>query len=349
MGGLLQYSGISTKIRAMHKYLLTEQDFRELSVLSSVPDVVAYLKRIPTYAQLFAGLDELHLHRGDIEQCLSGAIYLDFEKLYKFADMQQRRFLDMLFRSYVVRVIKQCVEYVLEQTSCAPALVDLHPFFTAHSGLNITALSGCTTMDGLIAALAGTGYEQPLKTVHSATALTRFDYEMALDLYTFRLFWKNIDRYLTGDDQKMIRQNVGSEMDLLNIQWIYRCKRYFRFEASAVYALLIPIHYRLSEKELRLMTEVQSVEELSAIVAETYYGAKLPVNTDTPVRHLDLERLHYEVLNHLHSMNSRSHPYSVAVLYSYIYRKNMELRRVTSLLESIRYSLDPTGVYQNIM
>ena len=135
MGGLLQYSGISTKIRAMHKYLLTEQDFRELSVLSSVPDVVAYLKRIPTYAQLFAGLDELHLHRGDIEQCLSGAIYLDFEKLYKFADMQQRRFLDMLFRSYVVRVIKQCVEYVLEQTSCAPALVDLHPFFTAHSGL----------------------------------------------------------------------------------------------------------------------------------------------------------------------------------------------------------------------
>ena len=44
MGNLLSYSGISAKIRAMQSKLTTEEQFQEILQLSSVPQVITYLK-----------------------------------------------------------------------------------------------------------------------------------------------------------------------------------------------------------------------------------------------------------------------------------------------------------------
>ena len=49
MGSLLSYSGLTTKIRAMQSRLLTDDQYRELAELKSVPQAVAYLKQQPAY------------------------------------------------------------------------------------------------------------------------------------------------------------------------------------------------------------------------------------------------------------------------------------------------------------
>ena len=51
MGNLLSYSGISAKIRAMQSKLTTEKQLLEILQLSDVPQVIAYLKRTPEYAE----------------------------------------------------------------------------------------------------------------------------------------------------------------------------------------------------------------------------------------------------------------------------------------------------------
>lgn len=40
MSGLLSYSGLTTKIRAMQSHLLNDQNFREIVELESVPQAV---------------------------------------------------------------------------------------------------------------------------------------------------------------------------------------------------------------------------------------------------------------------------------------------------------------------
>ena len=47
MGSLLSYSGLTTKIRAMQSRLLTDDQYRELAELKSVPQAVTYLKQQP--------------------------------------------------------------------------------------------------------------------------------------------------------------------------------------------------------------------------------------------------------------------------------------------------------------
>ena len=68
MGTLLSYSGLSTKIRAMQSRLMTEKQYQEIAQMESVTQVVAYLKRQPGFAKLWADLDESSLHRGEIEK-----------------------------------------------------------------------------------------------------------------------------------------------------------------------------------------------------------------------------------------------------------------------------------------
>lgn len=54
MGTLLSYSGLSTKIRAMQSRLMTEKQYQEIAQMESVTQVVAYLKRQPGFAKLWA-------------------------------------------------------------------------------------------------------------------------------------------------------------------------------------------------------------------------------------------------------------------------------------------------------
>ena len=46
---------------------------------------------------------------GRIEQLLNLAQYEDFASLYQFANMKQRRFLDLYFMHYEIGIVKTCL------------------------------------------------------------------------------------------------------------------------------------------------------------------------------------------------------------------------------------------------
>ena len=58
MNSLLEYSGVVTKIRAMQKNLLTDDDFREIVAMPDVAAVESYLKKNPAYAEAFGNINE---------------------------------------------------------------------------------------------------------------------------------------------------------------------------------------------------------------------------------------------------------------------------------------------------
>lgn len=115
MGSLLSYSGLSTKIRAMQSKLIGEAQYQEIAQMDSVPQIVAYLKKQPGFADLWADLDENRLHRGDIEKLLVHTIHQNFTKLYRFANPSQRTFMALYFKRYEIAVMKECLRKVFDQ------------------------------------------------------------------------------------------------------------------------------------------------------------------------------------------------------------------------------------------
>ena len=121
MGSLISYSGISTKVKAMERFRIRPEQFEAMADLGSVPEAVQFLRSNPSYEKAFSKASEDELHRGKIEQLLNLSKYHDFAKLYRFANVGQRRFLDLYFMHYEIDILKPVSE-MQQETEKVPRI-----------------------------------------------------------------------------------------------------------------------------------------------------------------------------------------------------------------------------------
>lgn len=344
MGGLLAYSGLTTKIRAMQSRLITNEQYNSIVQLSTVTDVVEYLRRIPSYDDVLADLTEEELHRGKIERQLRRSIYRDFTKIYQFSNGKQRKFLDLYFRRYEITFIKNCLNRIMDYGSARLAMTGFEEFFRKHSKLDLEKLMNSSTLDEFVANLKGSDFYTPLIRLQNVENPTLFDYEMAIDLYYFNQIWKQKDKFFRKKDLEEMTLAYGSKFDIINTQWIYRCKKYYHMDSTDIYALLIPVYYRLKPETITRLVEAESLEQFDAVMAQTYYGKHYD-NFSTA----ELDNLYVYVMKHILAAESRRNPYSIATLYCYLYFKDHEVQRLTIALECVRYKVPPAEAIQYIM
>lgn len=336
MGSLITYSGIATKVKAMERWRLTDGQFEEMAALESVPEAVEYLRRFKPYADIFAGLEGESLHRGMIEQQLNLSQYQDFAKLYKFANLKQRRFLDLYFMHYEIGIIKTCLRNAVGRRGQQQDLSMFREFFERHSSLDLISLSESRNMDEFIANLNGSPYFGPLSLLQQKGHVSLPECENTLDMVYFRSIWRIKKKYLKKSEQKIIAQCFGTRMDMLNLQWIYRAKKYYHLTPADIYAILIPINLHLSKEQIGRMVDAGSAGEVLNLLGGTWYGRNAHINLEELP---DLEALGDEINDRIYMLTSRNEPYSIAILNSYLYFKEREIKRIIATLESIRYGV----------
>lgn len=343
MGNLLAYSGLSTKIKAMSSNLLSESDFIEIASLSSVQEVVSFLKRHPAYQGEFQATDESSLHRAEIEMRLHSSNHNDFTKIYRFADVKQRKFMDLYFIRYEVSLLKTCLRMVFDKHNIEIDISGFQSFFEKHSSLNLVKLNASSTVEELISNLKGSIYYGTLWKISNEQRATLFDYETALDLFYFTSFWKNLNKLYSKKQSKILNQTYGSKIDMLNILWIYRSKKYYKMTSADIYALIIPIHYKLRKETLHAMIESETLGELSEILTGTYYAKQFEgIQVST------MEKMYHTLLDKFFRDSFRQNPYSIACINTYLYHKEHEIEKLTAALEGIRYGLPPDKILNYI-
>lgn len=189
-------------------------------------------------------------------------------------------------------------------------------------------------MEELISCLKGNEFYIPLSKIQEHETALLFDYGMALDLYYFTQIWNIRKKLFKGKDLEEITCTYGEKFDMLNLQFIQRSKRYYNMDPASIYALLIPVNYKLKKEEITALVEAPSYEEGRRIFQKTWYGNKYEQLTAA-----NLE----EFYNHIHrsilEKESHRNPYSVAVIYSYLYNKEHEVNRLTIAIECVRYGV----------
>ena len=163
-----------------------------------------------------------------------------------------------------------------------------------------------------------------------------FDCELKLDLFYFQLLWKLRNKLLSKTERKILDDCFGSRLDLLNIQWICRARSFYRLSQAEIYALLIPVHYRLRADKVKQLVEAEDEAKFYEVLKETPYGRQEELQTGrTP----DIQLLSNQMLNRIYGRTGHRYPHSPAVLDSYLYRKELEMRKIITALEGIRYGL----------
>ena len=336
MGNLLAYSGIVTKIRAMQSKLLKPEQFIEVANLGNVPEIVDYLKKNTAYAEVLDTLDESQIHRGNIEKILVQSLYHDYTKIYRFCGQKQRRFLKLHMKSYEIDLINYCLRIVINHYKQPFDLNYKRAFFDRYSQISIEKLITSRTTDELVENLKDTEYYVPLRKLKDSQNVTLYDYDLTLNLYYFTTIWKEQKKVLKKADLDLFMRDFGSRIDLLNLQWIYRAKKYYNMKPADIYLLLIPIHYKLSTDLVKELVEAPGLEEFGNAVARTSYARHYNFRQD-----LTIEQMYSECLNYLYTVDVRRNPYSIAAVNTYLFLKEEELKKLTTAMECIRYSLTP--------
>jgi V/A-type H+-transporting ATPase subunit C len=346
MGSLLSYSGLSTKIRAMQHRLIDVPQYQEISMMTSVPQVVAYLKKQPGFEKLWADLDENTLHRGEIEHLLTHTIYQNFTRIYHFSNPKQRTFLALYFKRYEISIMKECLRKIFDHREATLDLSIFKEFFDRHSQLNITKLTASGTIEEFINNLKGTEYYAPLSRILNSTKTEPllFDYGMALDQYYFAQIWKVKDKLFKKVDLMEMTQAYGRKFDMLNLTWIYRSKKYYQMTSADIYALLIPVRFKLHKEEITALVEAHDMDEFGKLLSQTYYGRTMDDMTPE-----NLENEYNLVLRSILEIEARRNPHSVAIIYSYLYHKEHEVDRLTTAIECVRYGVPPQETMEHIM
>lgn len=151
ISGILSYSGISAKARAMGGKLLKKEQYEQLASCASVGEAVGYLRQFSEYEPLLRDFDEHDSHRGMIEATLMGSLYNDYNRLYSFARGEQRALFGFLpfctMRRHILRVVfeKSFPVRVSKRIRHTAAR-----FFARHSHLDTDAIENSTTVDELI-------------------------------------------------------------------------------------------------------------------------------------------------------------------------------------------------------
>ena len=137
---------------------------------------------------------------------------------------------------------------------------------------------------------------------------------------------------------------VGTEIDMLNLIWIYRGKKYFKFSDEKLYTHLIPVHYRLNESLIKQMVSAKKVEEMIAVAEKTRYKSLFKNLLEGFYVDENFRRdMHY-----LSKKIFRNSPNTVAGLVAYLDIKEIEILDVVRVIEGIRYGLNKDTLKKHI-
>ncbi len=334
MDSTLSYSGINTKVKAMHPKLISKDDYQKISNIDTVPDLIAFLKKHPGYTEFFKKYDEHEIHRGEAERVLINSLYMDYTKIYRFANDFQRLDLQLVFFRYEINVLKTCIRLIHNKENPYDLSV-FQPFFSKHSQINVASLSSSRSMDEYIQNLKGTEYYALLSKLHSKPGLTSFDYEMTLDVYYFTKSWRLKDTVLSKNSRKAFSQRMGTEIDLLNIMWIYRSKKMYDMNAAQIFTYLIPVNYKLTPAQLARLVQAVTIDEFLNNLNGTRYKKFIEF-----LKNGTMEFEYNRIINKIYQTNIARYPASMSSVNYYLFLKDMEISRLTSALECIRYGLE---------
>lgn len=155
-----------------------------------------------------------------------------------------------------------------------------------------------------------------------------------LDISYFTEVWKRIGTFRQQRMKRILQEVFGTQIDWLNIMWMYRAKRFFGQGEAEIYAMLIPVHYKLKKTEIQRLVEAQKIEEFLEVVRNTSYfkGKEALVQLQDEVSY-------HQVMQKMYKRLCKKYPASLAPVFSYLYHKEQEIQKLTMALEGIRYQV----------
>jgi len=333
----MYYSGINAKIKAMRAGLLKRADYERLCRADSVESIARELAGHPEYRAVMSQLINREIHRDIVEQKIYLSLAGDFSRIYLFInDFNIKKFMSAYFLNFELDIIKLLLCMAYDEREIGYSVSELNLLIGKELRIDAAKLKTSKNEAEFIHNLQGASFYNMLTDAFTSRN-SLFEIEMQLDLYYYMNLWKHQTRYLDKLNLSIMERITGSEIDMRNIMWVYRLKKYYNLSDSLIYANLIPISYKLPRARLIDMAQCASLQELASKIEGSPYGSVFGNLSN-------IEGSYYRQMSKLYNNAAMTHPSSLALTVGFVFVKQLELKNLTSLLEGVRYKLDAQDI-----
>lgn len=303
--------------------------------MTSVSQVASYLKENTSYRDILASIQTDKVSRRDIEDILTTNMIINMDKLIYYFRGDYRVLIRSLYLKYEIEDLKILARSIFNGKK-AEEIESSLSFLGKYSKIEPERLFQAETIRDLIYSLKGSQFFEFLIPLVDGRRENLFRFEMALDTGYFNIIQSRKLNILPLDGH-LIKKWEGLLADLYNIQWIYRGKKFYQLPPEELLNYTINFGDRLHYKERQRMCYSKSPADLHQMISELAYGflfKKEEISTD-----IYMERRINRFLFYKLKILNKKFPLTIIQTITYIWRLELEIRDIISIVESIRYNI----------
>ena len=334
MNQVRNHAAANTKAMAMYGQLLDKKDYQEMLSKDKVEEIIAYLKSKTHYSDALKGAD---FSIESYEIMMKRYFFCAYEKLSYFYFDAYKGFFKSLLLRYEVENIKLLARAVFRQDGSAQIEAHLlHAKFG--SGVNERLIAKAVNMEEFVDALRGTPYYGALKPfLDEESSLMAFRMEMVLDRFYFYQLYQSV-LSLGREDQEEMKLLLGINIDVLNLQWIYRGRRYFDISAEELFNFTLDHGKKYSFKKLKEFCYMD-FDGFKDLIGTDDYGDLFKE------REYMLERAMERYLFHRVKKIFQKAEMSLAVPVALLFMFEYEIRDLFTIMEAKKYGFEKVEAY----
>lgn len=335
MGSIVRFAAVNAKVRSLEGKLLTDEQYSKLITCKNYKDAISYLKDETFYHNVLSGYNADIIHRGDLEKILKKDYVKNFEKLGHYFNGVYKDVFKTLFMKLEVEDLKVILrgKYIKKSND------ELKSLMLAEGKLNnfdYDSIINAKDIESAIQNLKDTLYYKHLAPlVSSIKDEGLFRIETSLDFIYFSFLRKCLNK-IDKEDREILHKIIGTESDLLNIQWVFRGKFYYKLNPEELLNYTIYDSYKLKREELKKLSYAHDSNEFNEIIKKLPY--KDVFDEDKNSEYL-VERQMLLFLRNMFDGFKREGNMNISCVVAYLELQYLEIRNVISIVENIRYGI----------
>ncbi|TDT51867.1 V/A-type H+-transporting ATPase subunit C [Fonticella tunisiensis] len=330
------YRVVNTKIASMSSRLLRDEDYKKMIALKSPSVIALYLKENTAYGDFFKDQDPNLMHRNEIERLLKEGLINLMDKLIHYFNGDYRNFFKCFYLKYEIYDLKRIARLVHIDKNFEHLRENL-VFAGKYRYIDMDMLLKAQSIEEIIESLEGTVYHPFLKNlVNGSTTETLYRFEMALDKAYFSILEENVKK-ISEEDQRAFYDLYGSYIDMLNIQWIYRGKKYYKLTPEEIFNYSINRGNRFNYKKIKTFCYAKDTNELSKMIENTPYGFMLKGDS---LQDIFMERRMNRFMYFRLKSAKKRFKMDISILLSFMELIEFEIRDIISIVENVRYGME---------
>ncbi|MGE5197368.1 MAG: V-type ATPase subunit [Deltaproteobacteria bacterium] len=335
MRQLTKYAFANAKIRAMLSYLLDSAVFSRLLEMADIYEIKEELKKT-VYKDVMEKVAQETFDLNVLERELLRHDLKIYDKIFLvLTTPKEKEFVGLLKQRYELEQLKVALRIWHKKIPVEPQDYLLSEKISFD--IDFKKIILCKTLEEVILLLDETPYKKPLlKNREKFKERNSIFYlEVALDIDYYQRLFDCIGKF-SSVDKGVARKILGVAIDIENINWLIRLRKYYSLGMGEILDWVIPGGDKIDKDRVR---EFYTSDGLTKVVESVASGPYVKVKDLMEENVSLMENFLYEVLFHQVKRTLAGFPFTIGTILGYLILKHRETMNIVSLFYAKRFGL----------